>query len=210
MGRNTPFVYQNYVQMKQNLCTTRCTMAVGSHPKAADGGGHNLLRVALLLVMLFAIGFYSAEAQQSQTSQEDRFAALMAKAKWRETPMKFSYPNFFGPSKLFDDDVPAQYYLYTWHKVVMGYAELGAWAVPDDTFPAIEQPLIAGIEVKSITYQHKGKGIYSGFTTDNRVFYVKCKPTIGGQVTHLMVLAVVYPKSFQKGVEPLIKQIANW
>ena len=39
---------------------------------------------------------------------------------------------------------------------------------------------------------------------------MKCKPETGGMVTHLGVLALVYPKSFQPHVGLLIKQISNW
>jgi hypothetical protein len=164
----------------------------------------------LLLALLFVLGSSVLLAQQSNRSDEEWFAAEMAKTKWRETPMKFSYPDCLGPSQLYDDDVPALYHLYSWHKVVLGYTELGSWAVSEGDYPGPKYPILGAILVKNITYVHKGKGIYSGFTTDGRVFYMKCKPTEGGMVTHLQVLALVYPKSFQKSLDILINQIANW
>ena len=87
---------------------------------------------------------------------------------------------------------------------------LGAWAVIDDNFPNEGQQLINKVKMKKITYYPRGKGVFSGFTNDGRIFYAKCKPTEGGMVTDLEVLALIYPKSYQKSVDVLIKQIASW
>ena len=196
--------------MKQNIRSINCTKTANRHEATTNRVGRSLLTRALLLALLLVLGSSVLLAQQSNRSDEERFAAEMAKAKWRETPMKFSYPDCLGPSQLYDDDVPALYHLYSWHKVVLGYTELGSWAVSEGDYPGPKYPILGAILVKNITYVHKGKGIYSGFTTDGRVFYMKCKPTEGGMVTHLQVLALVYPKSFQKSLDILINQIANW
>ena len=195
--------------MKQNIRSIHCTKTANRH-ETTNRVGRSLLTRALLLALLFVLGASVLLAQQSNRSDEERFAVEMAKAKWCETPMKFSYPDCLGPSQLYNDDVPALYHLYSWHKVVLGYTELGSWAVSEDDYPGPKYPILGAILVKNITYVHKGKGIYSGFTTDGRVFYMKCKPTEGGMVTHLQVLALVYPKSFQKSLDILINQIANW
>ena len=172
--------------------------------------GQGLLRLALFFVMLFAMGSSSVSAQQPNGSDEAQFAAKMDKAKWKKSGLGFTYPNFFVAREVFDDDIPTLYNTYSWRKVMLGYCSLGAWAVVDDNFPNEGQQLINKVKMKKITYYPRGKGVFSGFTNDGRIFYAKCKPTEGGMVTHLEVLALIYPKSYQKSVDVLIKQIASW
>ena len=172
--------------------------------------GQGLLKLALFFVMLFAMGSSSVLAQQAKGSDEAQFAAKMEKTKWKKSGLGFNYPSFFVPREVYDDDIPALYYTYSWRKVMLGYCSLGAWAVVDDNFPNEGQQLINKVKMKKITYYPRGKGVFSGFTNDGRIFYAKCKPTEGGMVTHLEVLALIYPKSYQKSVDVLIKQIANW
>ena len=172
--------------------------------------GQGLLKLALFFVMLFAIGSSSVSAQQAKGSDEAQFAAKMDKVKWKKSGLGFTYPSFFVAREVYDDDIPALYYTYSWRKVMLGYCSLGAWAVVDDNFPNEGQQLIDKVKMKKITYKPRGKGVFSGLTNDGRIFYLKCKPTEGGMVTHLEVLALIYPKSYQKGADVLIKQIANW
>ena len=172
--------------------------------------GQGLLKLALFFVMLFVAGSFSASAQQPNGSDEAQFAAKMDKAKWKKSGLGFTYPSFFVAREVYDDDIPALYYTYSWRKVMLGYCSLGAWAVVDDNFPNEGQQLIDKVKMKKITYKPRGKGVFSGLTNDGRIFYLKCKPTEGGMVTHLEVLALIYPKSYQKGADVLIKQIANW
>lgn len=172
--------------------------------------GQGLLKLALFFVMLFVAGSFSASAQQYNGSDVAQFAAKMDKAKWKKSGLGFTYPSFFVAREVFDDDIPTLYNTYSWRKVMLGYCLLGAWAVIDDNFPNEGQQLINKVKMKKITYYPRGKGVFSGFTNDGRIFYAKCKPTEGGMVTHLEVLALIYPKSYQKSVDVLIKQIANW
>ena len=172
--------------------------------------GQALLRLALFFVIFFVAGSFSASAQQAKGSDEAQFAAKMDKAKWKKSGLGFTYPNFFVAREVYDDDIPTLYYTYSWRKVMLGYCLLGAWAVIDDNFPNEGQQLINKVKMKKITYKPRGKGVFSGLTNDGRIFYLKCKPTEGGMVTHLEVLALIYPKSYQKGADVLIKQIANW
>lgn len=172
--------------------------------------GQGLIRLALFFVMLFAMGSSSVSAQQPNGSDEAQFAAKMEKAKWSKSGLGFNYPSFFVAREVFDDDIPTLYYTYSWRKVMLGYCSLGAWAVVDDNFPNEGQQLIDKVKMKKITYKPRGKGVFSGLTNDGRIFYLKCKPTEGGMVTHLEVLALIYPKSYQKSVDVLIKQIASW
>ena len=172
--------------------------------------GQGLLKLALFFVMFFVAGSFSASAQQAKGSDEAQFAAKMDKAKWKKSGFGFTYPSFFVAREVFDDDIPTLYNTYSWRKVMLGYCSLGAWAVVDDNFPNEGQQLINKVKMKKITYYPRGKGVFSGFTNDGRIFYAKCKPTEGGMVTHLEVLALIYPKSYQKSVDVLIKQIASW
>lgn len=196
--------------MKRIIRLTSCTKAANENEMTKKRVGQGLLKLALFFVMLFAIGSSSVSAQQAKGSDEAQFAAKMDKAKWKKSGLGFTYPSFFVAREVFDDDIPALYYTYSWRKVMLGYCSLGAWAVVDDNFPNEGQQLINKVKMKKITYYPRGKGVFSGFTNDGRIFYAKCKPTEGGMVTHLEVLALIYPKSYQKSVDVLIKQIANW
>lgn len=196
--------------MKRIIRLTSCTKAANENEMTKKRVGQGLLKLALFLVMLFAIGSSSVSAQQAKGSDEALFAAKMDKAKWKKSGLGFTYPSFFVAREVYDDDIPALYYTYSWRKVMLGYCSLGAWAVVDDNFPNEGQQLIDKVKMKKITYKPRGKGVFSGLTNDGRIFYLKCKPTEGGMVTHLEVLALIYPKSYQKGADVLIKQIANW
>lgn len=196
--------------MKRIIRLTSCTKAANENEMTKKRVGQGLLKLALFFVMLFAIGSSSVSAQQPNGSDEAQFAAKMDKAKWKKSGLGFTYPNFFVAREVYDDDIPTLYYTYSWRKVMLGYCSLGAWAVVDDNFPNEGQQLIGKVKMKKITYKPRGKGVFSGLTNDGRIFYLKCKPTEGGMVTHLEVLALIYPKSYQKGADVLIKQIANW
>ena len=196
--------------MKQIIRLTSCTKAANENEMTKKRVGQGLLKLALFFVMLFAMGSSSGSAQQPNGSDEAQFAAKMDKAKWKKSGLGFTYPNFFVAREVFDDDIPTLYNTYSWRKVMLGYCSLGAWAVVDDNFPNEGQQLINKVKMKKITYYPRGKGVFSGFTNDGRIFYAKCKPTEGGMVTHLEVLALIYPKSYQKSVDVLIKQIASW
>lgn len=196
--------------MKRIIRLTSCTKAANENEMTKKRVGQGLLKLALFFVMLFAIGSSSVLAQQAKGSDEAQFAAKMDKAKWKKSGLGFTYPSFFVAREVYDDDIPALYYTYSWRKVMLGYCSLGAWAVVDDNFPNEGQQLIDKVKMKKITYKPRGKGVFSGLTNDGRIFYLKCKPTEGGMVTHLEVLALIYPKSYQKGADVLIKQIANW
>lgn len=196
--------------MKQIIRLTSCTKAANENEMTKKRVGQGLLKLALFFVMLFAMGSSSVLAQQAKGSDEALFAAKMDKAKWKKSGLGFTYPNFFVAREVFDDDIPTLYNTYSWRKVMLGYCSLGAWAVVDDNFPNEGQQLINKVKMKKITYYPRGKGVFSGFTNDGRIFYAKCKPTEGGMVTHLEVLALIYPKSYQKSVDVLIKQIASW
>lgn len=69
------------------------------------------------------------------------------------------------------------------------------------------------VTIKDITYQSERHGIYSGYTTDGRIFYMKTviypsgDPNLTG---HMGTLTIVYPKSYQQSVEPIIKIVRNW
>ena len=196
--------------MKQIIRLTSCTKAANENEMTKKRVGQGLLKLALFFVMLFAMGSSSVSAQQPNGSDEAQFAAKMDKAKWKKSGLGFTYPNFFVAREVFDDDIPTLYNTYSWRKVMLGYCSLGAWAVVDDNFPNEGQQLINKVKMKKITYYPRGKGVFSGFTNDGRIFDAKCKPTEGGMVTHLEVLALIYPKSYQKSVDVLIKQIASW
>ena len=196
--------------MKRIIRLTSCTKAANENEMTKKRVGQGLLRLALFFVMLFAMGSSSVSAQQPNGSDEAQFAAKMDKAKWKKSGLGFTYPSFFVAREVFDDDIPTLYNTYSWRKVMLGYCSLGAWAVIDDNFPNEGQQLINKVKMKKITYYPRGKGVFSGFTNDGRIFYAKCKPTEGGMVTHLEVLALIYPKSYQKSVDVLIKQIASW
>ena len=56
-------------------------------------------------------------------------------------------------------------------------------------------------------------GIYSGYTTDGRIFYMKTILYPSGDhnfIGGMGALTIIYPKSYQQGVEPIVDVVQHW
>jgi hypothetical protein len=65
-------------------------------------------------------------------------------------------------------------------------------------------------KIENITYKQPRLGVYSGYTTDGKVYYLKKKLIEGGEVTHSTVLVLIYPQAYQNEVENLIDVVKDW
>lgn len=63
--------------------------------------------------------------------------------------------------------------------------------------------------IKNVTYSSK-HGIYSGYTNDGRIWYMKKVIYNGGEVVSSKLLVLIYPKSMQSEATPFINIIKNW
>ena len=134
----------------------------------------------------------------------------MNNAKWVSTQYGFRYPDFMAPSpEVFVDDIPASVNKWDYRDVTMAcWPMIGAWAVED--FPVIGSNLTEKVTIKSITYKNGKGSIFSGYTNDDRIWYMHKCLVHGQSVTHVKALVVIYPKSKQSGVKKLINVVKNW
>ena len=122
---------------------------------------------------------------------------------------KFRYPDFFSYSESYVDDMPATVEVYSYGPVLLCYWPLiGAWSV--DEYPGEGRFVSSTTKIKDVTYKHEGKGVYSGYTENGNIYYMKKKIMEGEFVSHSCVLALVYPKKYDSEIKDLIDIIKNW
>jgi len=142
---------------------------------------------------------------------EETLAQLLTNAEWEPADGGFQYPKFMRRSENFIADIPASVKSFSWKNVDLCYWPLiGAWAVNNESFPSKSCYVTASDQVEDIAYKAESKGIFSGHTTDGRVFYLKKCLSEGDAVRHVMVLAIVYPEELQNDVQPFVDMILNW
>ena len=151
------------------------------------------MRVLLWLFLLFPCFTLNAEAQSSLV----------------RTQYGFSIPSdWYGGNESWVIDVPGEVVTYSKGNELLCYWPLlGAWSVDD--YPEPGAYLSETVHIRNITYRSK-TGVYSGYTTDGRIWYMKKNLMVGREVTHSTVLVLIYPKAKQKQVEPLIKMVNHW
>lgn len=161
-------------------------------------------RVFLFLTVMMFLGCGSMQAQSKS------FATLMNNAKWVSTQYGFRHPDFMAESpEVFVDDIPASVNKWSYNDVTMAcWPMIGAWAVDD--FPAIGSYLTEKVTIKNITYKNSKGSIFSGYTNDDRIWYMHKCLVHGQDVTHVKALAVIYPKSKQANIKKLINVVKNW
>jgi len=140
----------------------------------------------------------------------ESFGALIDKATWHDTEYGFKFPSVMTPSsEIWVDDVPANVYRWDYEDVCLAvWPMLGAWAVTD--YPAQDAYLTESVHVKSVTYSSGDGTVFSGYTTDGRIWYMKKVLLRGGEVVHAKALVLIYPKSKQSEVEKLIGVVKAW
>lgn len=142
-------------------------------------------------------------------SESDSFESKMENPTWVALSEGFSLPDFMNaPTETFVEDVPASVITYKYDDVELCYWPLlGNWAVRD--FPSEDCYVSSEATIRDITYKQESKGIYSGYTTDGRIYYLKIK-VMDDEVEHLKVLALIYPKAKQDSADKLIKSVQSW
>jgi hypothetical protein len=112
-------------------------------------------------------------------------------------------------SEIWLDEVPASLYRWNYEDVCLAcWPLLGAWAVGE--YPEKDCYLTEDVKVANVTYREGNGEIFSGNTTDGRIWYMKKKLTKGGEVTHAKILVLLYPKAMQSDVGKLIEVVKGW
>ena len=158
---------------------------------------------------------YNQSAPVSDTktqSPAEMFDSKINSCRWlRNTSgtYNFNYPDFMSLSSYFMEDVPADVEVYSWQTVQLAYWPLlGAWAV--DSFAESGNWISNNAQISNVTYKLERKGIYSGYTTDGRIYYLKKKILDGGEVPHATVLALIYTEDFRDHMDELTNLVMRW
>lgn len=144
------------------------------------------------------------EAQESSSLSD-----VLRSSGWTRTEYGFSVPVcMYGGEELFIEDIPASVITWAIDDVTLCYwPGMGAWAVTD--YPDRGMFVSVNAQIKNITY-NSGKDVYSGYTTDGRIWYMKKHLLEGREVVHADVLVVIYPKEKQDEVGRLIDMVKGW
>ena len=161
-------------------------------------------KILLYLLALCA----TASATTLETQATDQMS-------WKPTAYNFQVPAYFSDgTEYFYGDGPYSMVIYKHQDAQLSYCSLlGNWACDDEAFPVPGSVLAQNATIKNIVY-HAKNGVFSGYTTDGRIFYMKKKsqpnavaPEEGFSICHSSFLAIIYPKSRQKEMDPVIQMI---
>jgi len=138
------------------------------------------------------------------------FSDLMSTAKWKNTTCNFKIPDFFTPSgSVFVENAASTCYCWTYDDICVAcWPLLGAWATTD--YPDAKRYLTQDVQIKNVTYHNSKHTVYSGYTTDGRIWYMKKNINDSGATYHADVLVLLFPKSKHTDVKPLIDMVKNW
>lgn len=155
-------------------------------------------------------GVVEIEEVKWDNNSSDSFATLMDKATWYDTGYGFILPNIMTPStEIWVDEAPGSVYRWTYEDICIScWPMLGAWAVTD--YPDVGSYLTEDVNVSRVTYSNSDGTILSGYTYDDRIWYMKKRLLDGGEVVHAKVLVLIYPKAMQPDVEKLIEIVQRW
>ena len=159
------------------------------------------------------VGQSDIEQNSNPMSPVELFVNNMNSCLWdRNTSgtYNFNYPDFMTLSTHYMDDVPGEVEVYSWESVQLAYWPLlGAWAV--DSFTESDNWISDITKIANVTYRSSERlGIYSGYTTDGRIYYLKRKVLDGGEVPHATVLALIFPEEFKEYIGELIDVVRLW
>lgn len=145
------------------------------------------------------------------------FNSSLADANWVSTGKGFSVPSVMKKTK---DDFGVL--VYSFGPVDICY-EVMTYRGALGNFPDVSHVLANGSTIESITYSAPKHSIYSGYLTDGRVYYMKVgaedmleeSHEIGddiyiGGLYAMPYLTAVYPKSYEKACEKIIKMVMKW
>ena len=139
------------------------------------------------------------------------FIDLIKKHGWTDHEGGFRYPAFMEHSEKNVLDVPATVNTWHWNQTDFCYWPLiGSWAISNQSFPVQGCYVTSTALIQEIAQRDEAKGVFSGTTSDDRLFCMKKKITRGDAVNHVSVLAVIYPKDAQEEVSALIDMVEKW
>ncbi len=149
----------------------------------------------------------SASAATENTEGTDQMT-------WKQTSYNFQVPSYFSDGTDFYGDGPYSMVIYKHQDAQLSYCSLlGAWACDDADFPGAGSVIAQDATIKNIVYKARN-GVFSGYTTDGRIFYMKKKRQEkaiahedGTSFCHSSFLAIIYPKSRQQEMDPVIQMI---
>lgn len=121
----------------------------------------------------------------------------------------FSYPACFSVREDDIENMSALLETYSYEDIELcHWPLLGVWATFVDNYPIVGSQIGRNSKIESITYT-SNKGIYSGYTDDGRIYYMKMLIS-GGEFHHVHTLVLIYPRSKQEQVNKLIKEVQHW
>lgn len=148
------------------------------------------------------------------------FKSSLADANWVSTGKGFSVPSVMKKAK--GDDYEWGDLVYSFGPVDICY-EVMTYRGAVGNFPDVSHVLANGSTIESITYSAPKHSIYSGYLSDGRVYYMKVgaedileeSHEIGddiyiGGLYAMPYLTAVYPKSYEKACEKIIKMVMKW
>lgn len=161
----------------------------------------------MMAVVLFFFGFVFLSAGSIETNE-------LAQSTWKNTKYGFWIPSYFSNgSEYFYGDGPYSMQIYKHKNAEISYCGLlGNWAIDDSEFPGRGSVISRTATIRNITYRGRN-GIFSGYTTDGRIYYMKKKVDLynpNAAVRHAYFLAVIYPKNRQAEMEKVTQMISKW
>lgn len=155
------------------------------------------------------------EIGKNNSSPAEKLQNMLETCSWKKMSGGFKIPDFFTKDETFmTEDYLYWVDEYSFDNVIIGYCPtMGSWAVCD--FPVKGSELSRNATIKDITYD--SDPIFSGYTTDGRIYYMKkivhidgCDEDGEGGVYHPSFLVTIYPKEYKKNVDKIVYMILNW
>ena len=151
----------------------------------------------------------SSATKRKSMSLVDVYDREMNSCNWITTTSEvfnYSYPDFMTSSSYSCEQ--GEVVVHLWGKVELCYWPfLGYYGME----LAKEDCLISNTtKALNITYQADNLNIYSGYTTDGRIYYMKSKLYDDPDVPHSTVLVLIYPKEFKDHMQELTEVVRRW
>lgn len=164
--------------------------------------------------------YFPNAPDKSSAPRQSRIMKDIAEANWISTGRGFSVPSVMGKTK--GDDYEWGDLVYSFGPVDICYSA-NTYRGALGNFPDVSYVLANGSTIESITYSAPNHSIYSGYLTDGRVFYMKVgaedlveesheidEDVVIGGLYAMPYLTAVYPKSYEKACEKIIKMVMKW
>lgn len=140
-------------------------------------------------------------------------ASFMEKLRNDYNTNKVGNDSFYIPSFFIEtDSLEIESYFFKVFKyeeisIIRGFSFSNALCF-DDEFPIAGTQLDNKCRILRITYYSK-KGIFSGHTTDGRIFYLKKRINLD-DCPHPLFYGIIYPKRYGDAIKIIINHIKDW